>query len=88
MSLAKIGEKKSLTYSFYCCCSQLDDSEASVTRDFVGFYDIVVFRVVDHADIPRKSTFSCELTIPGTDYRVREQAVYQHNTHGGESTNI
>ena len=64
----------------------MDDSEASVTRDFVGFYDMVVFRVVDHADIPRKSTFSCELTIPGTDYRVREQAVYQHNTHGGEST--
>ena len=66
----------------------MDDSEASVTRDFVGYYDMVVFRVVDHADIPRKSTFSCELTIPGTDYRVREQAVYQHNTHGDESTNI
>ena len=68
--------------------SQLDDSEASVSRDYVGYYDIVVHRVVDHADIPRTTTFGCELTIPGTDYRVREQSVYHHSSHGRKSNLI
>lgn len=70
-------------------CSQLDDSEASVTTSNGGegdvddinridTYDIVVHRVIDHAEIPQKTTLGCELTIPGTDYTVREESVYQH----------
>ena len=68
--------------------SQLDDSEASVTTSSSGeeegenntidTFDIVVHRVVDHAEIPQKTTFGCELTIPGTAYNVKRKSVYQH----------
>jgi hypothetical protein len=60
--------------------SQLDDSEASLTEaeDFKGAYDIVVHRLIDHADLPAETIFGCVLTIPGTSYRVREESIYRH----------
>lgn len=67
---------------------QLDDSEASVTtsssgveevdKNAIDTFDIVVHRVVDHAEIPQKTTFGCELTIPGTSYNVKRKSVYHH----------
>ena len=70
------------------CFSQLDDSEASVTtsssgqeegdKNAIDTFDIVVHRVVDHAEIPQKTTFGCELTIPGSTKVYRESKVYHH----------
>merc|ERR1719367_1427339 len=60
---------------------QLDDSEASVElHEARGTYNIVVHRVVSHDEIPAPEVrFGCELSIPGTDYRVREESVYEHS---------
>jgi len=66
---------------------QLDDSEASVTTSSSGegdenttidTFDIVVHRVVNHSEIPNKTIFGCELTIPGTEYKAERKSEYQH----------
>ena len=45
-----------------------------------GTFDVVVHRVVSHSDLPSvaENVFGCELSIPGTDYSVREESVYRH----------
>ena len=67
--------------------SQLDDSEASVTtsnsgegedNNTIDTFDIVVHRVVDHSEIPQKTIFGCELTIPGTEYKALRKSEYRH----------
>ena len=61
--------------------SQLDDSEAWITDSSVNSpsgFDIVVHRLVDHADLPHETIFGCVLTIPGTNYEVREESIYRH----------
>eukprot|EP00096_Caligus_rogercresseyi_P012667 TRINITY_DN5385_c0_g1_i1.p1 TRINITY_DN5385_c0_g1~~TRINITY_DN5385_c0_g1_i1.p1 ORF type:complete len:276 (+),score=48.18 TRINITY_DN5385_c0_g1_i1:295-1122(+) len=63
-----------LTWGSY----QFDDSNALVTQSEEGHYDIIVHRLVDHTDIPSRTTFGCILTIPGIDYEVREESVYHH----------
>ena len=72
--------------SSHCCSrfSQLDDSEASVElHESRGTYNIVVHRVVRHEEIPAPQVrFGCELSIPGTDYLVREESVYEHQGRG------
>ena len=70
--------------SSYCSFSQLDDSEASVElHEARGTYNIVVHRVVRHEEIPAPQVrFGCELSIPGTDYLVREESVYEHQGRG------
>ncbi len=59
-----------------------------------GTYNVIVHRVVSHAELVPSSAssssetkFGCELTIPGTDYVVREESVYAHHgfTGGGGS---
>ena len=48
-----------------------------------GTYNIVVHRVVRHEEIPAPQVrFGCELSIPGTDYVVREESVYEHGGRG------
>ena len=66
--------------------SQLDDSEASVTlHETRGTYNIVVHRVVRHEEIPAPQVrFGCELSIPGTDYVVREESVYEQGGRGNK----
>ena len=69
--------------------SQLADTEASVTTsssgaedgnsDTIDTFDIVVHRVVDHSEIPQKTTFGCELTIPGfPKYKTEKKSYYSH----------
>ena len=87
-STADAADSPSIPLSF--CCSQLDDSEASVElHEARGTYNIVVHRVVRHEEIPAHAhqvRFGCELSIPGTDYLVREESVYEHQGTGrGES---
>lgn len=68
---------------------QLADTEASVTTSSSGAedgnsntidtFDIVVHRVVDHSEIPQKTTFGCELTIPGfPKYKTEKKSYYSH----------
>ena len=78
------GIIKKQTFALPPSRSQLDDSEASVTlHETRGTYNIVVHRVVSHDEIPAPEVrFGCELSIPGTDYRVREESVYEHSGGG------
>ncbi len=59
--------------------SQLDDSDLSVTPlSESGTYTVRAHRVVHHETLPSETIFGCELSIPGTDYVVREEAIYRH----------
>jgi hypothetical protein len=59
--------------------SQFDDSEAWVNAsESQNGFDIVVHRLVDHSDLPPETVFGCVLTIPGTNYEVREESIYRH----------
>lgn len=65
---------------------QLDDSEASVTpHEEEGTFNIVVHRVISHDDLPSETLLGCELSIPGTNYLVREESLYRHR--GGRFSN-
>jgi len=43
-------------------------------------YDIVVHRLVDHSDLPPETVFGCVLSIPGTTYEIKEEAIYRHHS--------
>ena len=69
-----------------CYCSELDDSEALIQESENNNlqsgrgYDIVVHRLVDHSDLPAETVFGCVLTIPGTNYEIREESIYRHRS--------
>ena len=75
-----IKDSRQPVNDLYIDFSQLDDSEASLTEaeQEKGAFDIVVHRLIDHADLPSETIFGCVLTIPGTSYRVREESIYRH----------
>ena len=63
-------------------CSELDDTnivEESDPNSQSG-YDIVVHRLVDHSDLPPETVFGCVLSIPGTTYEIKEEAIYRHHS--------
>ena len=43
-----------------------------------GSYEIVIHKVLEHEELPAETVFGCEVTIPGTEYYVREEAIYHH----------
>ena len=60
--------------------SELDDSEALIqatSNNFSRGYDIIVHRLVDHSELPSEIEFGCVLTIPGTNYEIREKSIYK-----------
>merc|ERR1711997_783045 len=59
---------------------ELDDSEALIqatSNNFSRGYDIIVHRLVDHSELPSEIEFGCVLTIPGTNYEIREKSIYK-----------
>lgn len=60
-------------------CSEFDDSEAFMEKSQNG-YDILVHRLVEHSELPPETVFGCVLTIPGTNYEIREESVYKHRS--------
>ena len=58
----------------------MDDSEALIqatSNNFSRGYDIIVHRLVDHSELPSEIEFGCVLTIPGTNYEIREKSIYK-----------
>ena len=41
-------------------------------------YDVLIHKTLEHSELPSETVFGCELSIPGTEYLVREEAIYHH----------
>ena len=41
-------------------------------------YEVVIHKVLEHEELPAETVFGCEVSIPGTEYYVREEAMYHH----------
>ena len=41
-------------------------------------YDVLIHKTLEHRELPSETVFGCELSIPGTEYLVREEAIYHH----------
>ena len=64
---------------FIAFFSELDDSEAMIkaSTNNSRSYDIIVHRLIDHSELPSEIEFGCVLTIPGTNYEIREKSIYK-----------
>ena len=40
--------------------------------------DVLIHKTLEHSKLPAETVFGCELSIPGTEYLVREEAIYHH----------
>ena len=49
----------------------------ATSNNFSRGYDIIVHRLVDHSELPSEIEFGCVLTIPGTNYEIREKSIYK-----------
>ena len=43
-----------------------------------GSYDVIIHKTLEHEELPAETVFGCEITIPGTEYFLREEAIYHH----------
>ena len=41
-------------------------------------FDVMVYKTLEHSKLPSETVFGCEISIPGTEYFVREEAIYHH----------
>ena len=41
-------------------------------------YEVIIHKVLEHEELPAETVFGCEVTLPGTEYYVREEAMYHH----------
>ena len=39
---------------------------------------VTIHKVLEHEELPTETVFGCEVSIPGTEYYVREEAIYHH----------
>ena len=49
-------------------------------------YEVIIHKVIEHEELPAETVFGCEMSIPGTEYYVREEAIYHHR--GRRSTEM
>ena len=69
-----------ILFIYFINYSELDDSEALIqatSNNISRGYDIIVHRLVDHSELPSEIEFGCVLTIPGTNYEIREKSIYK-----------
>lgn len=52
--------------------------DAVVVTPHEGSYDVVIFKTLDHEELPSETVFGCEVSIPDTEYYLREEAIYHH----------
>ena len=48
-----------------------------------GSYDVLIHKTLEHDELPAETVFGCEVTIPGTEYFLREEAIYHHRGKRG-----
>ena len=54
-----------------------EDSMVVTPRGNTSF-DVLIHKTLEHSELPAETVFGCELSIPGTEYLVREEAIYHH----------
>ena len=52
--------------------------DAVVVTPHEGSYDVVIYKTLDHEELPAETIFGCEVSIPETEYFLREEAIYHH----------
>ena len=62
----------------------IEDAVMITPRD--GSYDVIIHKTLEHEELPAETVFGCEVTIPGTEYFLREEAIYHHR--GKRSSDI
>ena len=41
-------------------------------------YEVIIHKVLGHEELPAETVFGCALSIPGTEYYMKEEAIYYH----------
>lgn len=41
-----------------------------------GLFDVSVYKILDEDALRKETVFGCEVSIPGTSYRIREETMY------------
>ena len=59
----------------------IEDAVVITPRD--GSYDVTIHKTLEHAELPAETVFGCEAAIPGTQYFLREEAIYHHRGKRG-----
>ena len=54
----------------------IEDAVAVTPQE--GSYDVVIHKTLEHEELPAETIFGCEISLPDTDYFVREEAIYHH----------
>ena len=52
--------------------------DAVVVTPHDGSYDVIIYKTLDHEELPAETIFGCEVSIPDTEYFLREEAIYHH----------
>ena len=62
----------------------IEDAVAITPRE--GSYDVLIHKTLEHEELPAETVFGCEISLPDTEYFVREEAIYHHR--GRRSTEM
>ena len=54
----------------------IEDAVAITPRE--GSYDVLIHKTLEHEELPAETIFGCEISLPDTEYFVREEAIYHH----------
>ena len=54
----------------------IEDAVVITPRE--GSYDVMIHKTLEHEELPAETVFGCEITIAGTEYFLREEAIYHH----------
>ena len=62
----------------------IEDGVAVTPRE--GSYDVMIHKTLEHEELPAETVFGCEISLPDTEYFLREEAIYHHR--GRRSTEM
>jgi len=48
----------------------------TLTMERRGLFDVSVYKILEEDALRRETVFGCEVSIPGTSYRIREETMY------------
>ena len=54
----------------------IEDAVSITPRE--GSYDVLIHKTLEHEELPAETIFGCEISLPDTEYFVREEAIYHH----------
>ena len=54
----------------------IEDAVSITPRE--GSYDVVIHKTLEHEELPAETIFGCEISLPDTEYFVRQEAIYHH----------